>query len=145
MLFAVCFCRWGLAEGLRIEQCSYQGESDSAAIKRLLFQRDLYRATDAGESGDAKEVRRLVSLWKSEQRKGKRLYPLVYRADTDEYSPIQVAVEMVDQRAGLDLLQMILELPNNLHVQSARMEWECGSLAAVNRNIEAVDMLIRGQ
>lgn len=141
----MCLRRWGLAEGLRIDQCSYAGESDSAAIKRLLFQRSLYLATESGDSGDATEVRRLVSVWKSAERSGRRMYPLVYRADCDEYSPIQVAVEMVNQQAGLELLTMILELSNNLHVQSARMEWEAGSLVAANSNMEALDLLIKGQ
>ena len=40
--------RLGLKDGLRIEHCSYKGESESAAIKRLLFQRMLLEAVAIG-------------------------------------------------------------------------------------------------
>ena len=138
--------KWGTAEGLRVEQCSYVGESDSAAIKRLLFQRMLFNAVEKGDSGDEAEVKRLVSHWQRMQAEGKRrMWPLVYRADVDEYSPIQSCVAMEDQAAGHKLLKIILQLPNNLHVQSYRPEWMALSLAITSGNVEAADILIKGQ
>ena len=46
---------------MRVEQCSYIGESDAAAIKRLIFQLQLYEAVERDDNGDEADVRRLVN------------------------------------------------------------------------------------
>ena len=137
---------WGTPDGLRVEQCSYAGESDAAAIRRLIFQRQLFQAVEAGDDGDEPAVSRLVAEWKRERDEGhKRMWPLVYRADVDDESPIQSAVFMANQEAGNRLLALLLQLPHALHVQSQRELWAALPLAVDSSNIAAVDQLLNGQ
>jgi len=137
---------WGTPDGLRVEQCSYAGESDAAAIRRLLFQRQLFQAVEAGDDGDEPAVRRLVAEWKHERDEGhKRMWPLVYRADVDDESPIQSAVFMANQEAGHSLLALLLQLPHAFHVQSQRELWAALPLAVDSSNMAAVDQLLNGQ
>ena len=108
--------RWGTHEGLRIEQCSYGGESDPAAIKRLLFQMQLFHAVEEGDDGNLTKVKDLVAAWKQAE-KSKRMFPLVYRCDVAWDHPLRVAVTY--ESGDTAILSELLKLPLNLHIQSA--------------------------
>jgi len=85
-------------------------------------------------------------MWReAEDSGGAKMWPLVYRADCDDYSPIQTACFMADQDAGCNLLRIMMQLPHNLHVQSARASWNALSLAVTSGNMKAVDLLLEGQ
>lgn len=109
--------RWGTHEGLRIDQCSYEGESDSAAIKRLLFQAQLFHAVNEGDFGKLDKVKELVTQWKQAEHKGKRMFPLVYRSDVAWHHPLRVCVAY--ENGDTAILSELLRLPINLHIQSA--------------------------
>ena len=134
--------RWGLTEGLHIEQCSYVGESDPAAITRLLFSRLCYDATERGDNGDAAEVRRLVGLWKAAEASGARMFPLVFRWDAAWRSPLQTAAVYEDSSTAI--LRILLELPISFHVQPAKAQHSALHLAAEAGSLEAVGMLLDG-
>lgn len=135
--------KWGTMDGLRIDQESYAGESDSAAIKRLIFQRKLALAAEDGDDGNLREVKRLVLLWKKAQKEGKKMFPLVYRADVDFFSPLQTAVSYASESTAI--LAQLLQLPINPHVQPARFQFAPFTLSLVSNNPRAAWMLLQAE
>ena len=85
---------WGTNEGLLFEECRFSGETAREAIARLIFQKKLFDAVDSGDSGDLVEVKKLVRLWRTLQKEGKRMFPLAYRADAFYLSPLQVSTSV---------------------------------------------------
>lgn len=130
---------WGLREGLRLEQPSYVGESDTAAIRRLLFQAALAHATDEGDNGSLSTVKKLVKIYKHESV-GKKMFPLAYRGDAFYYSPLQTAVAYEDTSTGI--LDQLLQLPFLLHTQSRATEFPALTRAIFCRNFVGAKHLL---
>ena len=135
--------RWGTPDGLRVEQCSYAGESDAAAIRRLIFQRQLFQAVEAGDDGDEVRVRALVEQWEAASASGKRMWPLVYRHDVEMKHPLQIAVAYESQDTAI--IKLILRLPHSLHVQSRATEHHALHLAAYLSMHGHIKLLLEGQ
>lgn len=131
---------WGLREGLRLEQPSFVGETDAAAIKRLLFQAALMHAADSGDAGDLKMVKKLRVLWYKDQKAGKKMFPLAYRGDAFYMSPLQTAVAYED--TSTSILDELLRLPILLHVQSRATEFPALTRATFCHNFDALRHLI---
>jgi len=133
--------KWGLPEGMRIEHPSYEGESEEAAIKRLIFSQALFDAVDAGDNGNLDAVKRLVKEWLDAERSGRfKMYPLMYRADHAYNHPLHVAVSYEDDNVAI--LYELLKLPFAFHVQSAATNYPPLHAAAMNNNEAAVRALI---
>jgi hypothetical protein len=143
--------RWGRAEGMRIDQCSFEGESDEAAIKRLLFQRSLLAAVEAEPTGDLARARQLVDQWQKAFASGKRMYPVCYRWDAFRHSPLTVAVQYDhDSTDGVghavndnSMLELLLTLPHALHVQSAACEYPALHMAVSTGNMSGAKLLLQ--
>ena len=132
--------RWGTQEQLQLDCSRYKNETSEAAIKRLLFQRRLLFAVEAGDDGNLHGVQQLVKEW-HKAAETYEMFPLVYRGDTDVTHPMQVAVRYLSE--NLSVLHELVKLPQLLHIQSRRFLFAALPLAALNGNFKAVDILLR--
>jgi len=135
--------KWGLAEGLLVEACQYDGESDEAACKRLLFQQQLLFAVEADPAGDLAAVMRLVEQWLEAEEAGYRMRPLCFRWDAFRLTPLSTAC-CYDPTSN-DILAQLLRLPHSFHVQPARTEYPALHQSLCAQNLEGMKMLIRGE